>query len=425
MRERLWVVLLLGLMLVSVLASVWATGFATRSGHVQRVDELEREMRRMTERVVPELGKQLEAGDILRARQMVEELGRIGGGRAMLFDDKGVLLSDSGPTDLPELREQDRAVAIERDLGEILMWQPVRGLDGRRIGELRYYRDKPTEPRFSWSLWGRIFSLLLLASVTTVWLVTKVLAPMQGLGRFLRDLVAKGPLAVDPPQKGIADFERLREDIEYCIDGLRTRQLRVEEAFVELAIDLAREYEGRRGWDKGHGQRVRRYASWLGLKLAVEPHALDALEVAALCHDLGREGDREPELPGEAPHREHDHPAIGAALFAAVPGFEEVAEAIRHHHERWDGQGYPGGLQGTSIPLGGRILAIADAFDAWTSGKDGATLSPDEALERMAAEVGTVFDPALFASFQAEVARHRNSLDGERGEKIVALAARR
>ena len=114
---------------------------------------------------------------------------------------------------------------------------------------------------------------------------------------------------------------------------------------------------------------------------------------------------------------------IGSALFSAVPGFEEVALCIRHHHENWDGSGYPSGLRGNSIPVGARILRIADAFDGMVSGSAGEVLTPQEALRRMCPEVGTSFDPALFACFEHQVRKHEDSIIKPIGDKIVALQA--
>jgi len=263
----------------------------------------------------------------------------------------------------------------------------------------------------------------MLASLAMLLAVGKVLSPMQTLSRFLRDLVSKNPLEVEPPKKGIAEFERLREDIEYCIDGLRSRQLRVEEAFVEMAIDLAREYEGHRAWDLGHGQRTRRYAAWLAERLDLRPQQLDAVEVAALCHDIGREGEHAPDLPGMSEHGEEDHPVLGAALFSAVPGFEDVAEFVRHHHENWDGSGFPAGLRGNGIPIGARILRIADVFDAIVSGAHGEPQTPEQALKTMCPEVGVSFDPALFACFEHQVRKHEPSISRPACDRVVALQA--
>ena len=425
-RERLWIVLFPALLLLSVGAATWSVHVAESNYEERETQALEHRMQTAAKSLVPDLADSLEAKDLEKVRLLVKDLGRISGGQARLYERGEERIGASGPRQIHrDLQAEDAPVfgSSERSPGEIVYWQPIRSQADHRIGELRFLQARPAAAAFDWHLWGRIFSLLMLASLGMLLAVGKVLSPMQTLSRFLRDLVSKNPLEVEPPKKGIADFERLREDIEFCIDGLRTRQLRVEEAFVEVAIDLAREYEGHRSWDSGHGQRTRRYAAWLAEKMDLDPHELDAVEVAALCHDLGRQGEHTPDLHGMSEHSEEDHPLIGSALFSAVPGFEEVALCIRHHHENWDGSGYPAGLRGNGIPVGARILRIADAFDGMVSGAEGEVLTPQEALRRMCPEVGTSFDPALFACFEHQVRKHEDSITKPIGDKIVALQA--
>jgi len=425
-RERLWILLFPALLLLSVGAATWSVHVAEGNYEERETQALEQRMQSAAKSLVPDLAQALEAMDVAKVGLLVKDLGRISGGQARVYDREQELVADSGPRQIqPDREDEDAPVlgSVDRSPGEILYWQPIRSQSDRRLGELRFLHARPAAMAFDWHLWGRIFSLFMFASLGMLLAVGKVLSPMQTLSRFLRDLVSKNPLEVEPPKKGIADFERLREDIEYCIDGLRTRQLRVEEAFVEVAIDLAREYEGHRSWDSGHGQRTRRYAAWLAEKMDLDPHQLDAVEVAALCHDLGRQGEHSPDLHGMSEHSEEDHPVIGSALFSAVPGFEEVALFIRHHHENWDGSGYPAGLRGNGIPVGARILRIADAFDSIVSGAGGEVTTPEEALKLMCPEVGTSFDPALFACFEHQVGKHQASIAKPAEDKIVALQA--
>jgi HD-GYP domain-containing protein (c-di-GMP phosphodiesterase class II) len=425
-REGLWMFLFPTLLLLSAVAATWSVHVASGNYEERQTQALEERMQRAAQSMVPDLTLALQEGDTARLHLMIKDLGRISGGQARVYDREQELLADSGPRLIePDREDEDAPVmgSVDRSPGEILYWQPIRDASGKRIGELRFLHARPAAMAFDWPLWGRIFSLFMLASLGMLLLVGKVLSPMQTLSRFLRDLVSKNPLEVEPPKKGIADFERLREDIEYCIDGLRSRQLRVEEAFVEVAIDLAREYEGQRGWDRGHGQRTRRYAAWLAEKLDLTPRQLDAVEVAALCHDIGREGEHAPDQPGMSEHCEEDHPVLGAALFSAVPGFEDVAWFVRHHHENWDGSGYPAGLSGNEIPIGARILRIAEVFDAIVSGARGEPKTPVQALQTMCPEVGTSFDPALFACFEHQVRKHEASSSKPACDKVVALQA--
>ena len=95
-----------------------------------------------------------------------------------------------------------------------------------------------------------------------------------------------------------------------------------------------------------------------------------------------------------------DHSESGASILDAVPSMKEIVDAIRHHHERWDGKGYPDGLQGDAIPLESRILAVADTYDAITTARPySEARSPKEAIEEIRRCSGTQFDPAVVDAF--------------------------
>jgi HD-GYP domain-containing protein (c-di-GMP phosphodiesterase class II) len=99
------------------------------------------------------------------------------------------------------------------------------------------------------------------------------------------------------------------------------------------------------------------------------------------------------------------HPAVGAEIVSRLEAYRPSIDTIRHHHERWDGTGYPDGLKGERIPLGARIIAVADAFDAMTSDRVyRAALSTDEALAELRKGRGTQFDPQIVDLFETAIA---------------------
>ncbi|GIV00959.1 MAG: hypothetical protein KatS3mg014_2574 [Actinomycetota bacterium] len=127
-----------------------------------------------------------------------------------------------------------------------------------------------------------------------------------------------------------------------------------------------------------------------------------AVRLAGLLHDVGKVG-----IPPEAVHGPDDlegecleayrrHVERGAR-YARVSAGAQVADAIRHHHERWDGSGFPDGLAGEAIPLLARILAVADAYDRFrtTPREDGTAPTPSECLEHLRQEAGSAFDPVV------------------------------
>src|SRR5262249_9396180 len=130
------------------------------------------------------------------------------------------------------------------------------------------------------------------------------------------------------------------------------------------------------------------------------------IQVAALLHDVGKIGVPDAVLrkPGKLSDEEFNaikqHPTMGAIMVSAVPEFEPILDAVRHHHERWDGRGYPSGLAGLDIPLTARLMAVADAFSAMTTDRPYRKgMDPVVALKVLEEGAGTQWDPACVAIF--------------------------
>lgn len=163
-----------------------------------------------------------------------------------------------------------------------------------------------------------------------------------------------------------------------------------------------------------HIRRVQRYALGLASEIGVkDAHLLKAIEAAALLHDMGKLAIPEHILnkPGRLTAAEFDkmkeHAAIGAEILSSVDFPYPVVPIVRHHHESWDGTGYPNGLRGPDIPIGARILAVVDCFDALTSDRPyRKALSASEAMEIVKKRAGSMYDPLIvraFASIQASL----------------------
>ena len=138
----------------------------------------------------------------------------------------------------------------------------------------------------------------------------------------------------------------------------------------------------------------------------IEDPAGDAIMLAALVHDIGKIGIPAKTLnkPGRLDADEmrvvRQHAEIGQRLIDQVEGFASAAPIVRHHHERWDGAGYPDGLAGDGIPIGARLIAVADSYDAMTSDRSYRSALPrDTALAELKAMSGTQFDPQIVGIF--------------------------
>jgi HD-GYP domain-containing protein (c-di-GMP phosphodiesterase class II) len=185
------------------------------------------------------------------------------------------------------------------------------------------------------------------------------------------------------------------------VDELETLNEETIFAFVR-AIDARDPYTAR------HSEKVAGYAVRLAEALGVPPRDCARIHLSGMLHDVGKVGLERSVLhkPGALSDDEweqvREHPALSAHIIGAVARFAVYVPGARHHHERFDGRGYPDGLAGTDIPLDARILAVADAYDAMTSDRSyRPALGHDEAIERLRADAGTQFDPDCVRAFAA------------------------
>ena len=155
-----------------------------------------------------------------------------------------------------------------------------------------------------------------------------------------------------------------------------------------------------------HSTRLAEWGMRVGHELGLEEEQLQNLEVAALLHDLGKVGIPDAILrkPGRLDEEEYKlmkkHPEYGWAVLRVVPGFERAALDILHHHENFDGKGYPAGLKETEIPVVSRIVSVIDAFDAMVSSRPYRKGLPfEEAVRRLLEASGTQFDAAVVRCF--------------------------
>ncbi len=188
-------------------------------------------------------------------------------------------------------------------------------------------------------------------------------------------------------------------------DTLRRRMARSVGGFTMLDA-LVAAVDNKDRYTRRHSEDVLTYSLQIARALGLSDSAQHDIEVAALLHDVGKIGvpDHILRKPGRLTAEEFEavmqHPMMGAVIVGAVPGFEETLDAIRHHHERWDGGGYPFGLRGEEIPFTARLLAVADAFSAMTTDRPYRKgLSVESARHILAEGAGSQWDPACIAAF--------------------------
>ena len=250
-------------------------------------------------------------------------------------------------------------------------------------------------------------------------LLRKPFSPLQLLtlvGRIVDEDDFVGAVAAKDEQQ-LLIYAR---DLAWIARAERKQRCLLQDAYRQTAMALADAVDAR---DRGtglHAQRVQRYASRLAE--VVDATVLDdpSVEYGFLLHDVGKIGIADEILLKRGPLTEEErdllrlHPAIGEQILHNVSMLRGGGlDVVRHHHERWDGAGYPDGLSGESIPLSARIFAVADTLDAMTSDRPyRGALSWDEAAEEILSQRGHQFDPDIVDAFVASETRLREVYDG-------------
>jgi diguanylate cyclase (GGDEF)-like protein/putative nucleotidyltransferase with HDIG domain len=196
------------------------------------------------------------------------------------------------------------------------------------------------------------------------------------------------------------------EDKQRHIEELQLKQAELADLYLATIKSLALAIDAKDQYTHQHIIRVQRYAVAVAIEMGLEGGDLEGVRTGALLHDIGKLGVPEYVLlkPGPLTPDEYEkvkkHPEIGAAILDPVEFPWPVLPVVRHHHERWDGSGYPDGLAGYDIPLTARIMAVADVYDAVTSTRSyRQAWSHDRAVELVRREAGSHFDPAVVEAF--------------------------
>jgi len=182
---------------------------------------------------------------------------------------------------------------------------------------------------------------------------------------------------------------------------------RQHESTKEVVVALANAIEAKDHYTGGHVDRVTMLSLEIGKAMGMQGETLQSLEMAAILHDVGKIGIEEKVLckPAMLNHEERQimeqHPVIGESIVRPLYNLPaEVKMSIKHHQERWDGKGYPGGLKGEEIPIYARVVAVADTYDAMTTDRPYRAALPREvSMDEIRKCSGTQFDPRVVEAF--------------------------
>ncbi|MEO0215941.1 MAG: HD domain-containing phosphohydrolase [candidate division WOR-3 bacterium] len=229
------------------------------------------------------------------------------------------------------------------------------------------------------------------------------------------------PLKVGDKIIGVINIESYHEDT-FDEDDVQTLTLIANQAAI--AIENSRLYnslkqsyldsiktlvsaiEAKDHYTYGHSERVRKYALQIARELKLSPQQIEELNYAGYLHDIGKIGinDRILTKPESLTPSEYEvikkHPSIGHNILRSAHHLAGASQIIKYEHERYDGTGYPNGLKDGEIPIGARIIAVADAYDAMTTDRPyRQALSKKEAIKRLKENMGTQFDPKVVRAF--------------------------
>lgn len=205
--------------------------------------------------------------------------------------------------------------------------------------------------------------------------------------------------------ENISTMEKLAAQIGVALENARLFA-DIEELFLGTVKSLSSAIDAKSRWTAGHSERVTKYSVTLGKELCLSPKELKHLELAAILHDIGKIGTYEAILdkPGRLTDEEiqlaRQHPVKGAKILAPIKQLKEVLTTVRHHHESYDGTGYPDGLKGETIPLFARIIGVADAVDAMSEDRPYRKGRPlNEIINELKRCSGIQFDPKITGIF--------------------------
>jgi putative nucleotidyltransferase with HDIG domain len=175
---------------------------------------------------------------------------------------------------------------------------------------------------------------------------------------------------------------------------------------------LARTIDAKSHWTAGHSERVTKLGLKIGRCLGLTQEEIDVLHRGGLMHDIGKLGipmdilDKDGKLTKKEEQLMREHVRLGARILEPIAAYAEVVPIVLHHHEHFNGQGYPEGLAGKAISLGGRIFAVADSFDALTSNRPyRRALKRELAIEMIKERCGSQYDPDVVQAFLEVMAR--------------------
>lgn len=341
---------------------------------------------------------------------------------------------------LSAMTEIDRAILSALDISRIVrtvLQHMPDVLPSDAVGVVLVSRTQPGRVQVSWRnvRWGgEPFEeefLADLADLEAARVETSegiVLGPKDSLPSYVQPIAAQGnphfflfPIAVkerleailclayvDAPSLDAGDIQQARQVADQIAVAVTNARLmsQMDDLSWGALLALARTIDAKSSWTAGHSERVTNMALKIGREMGLAPEELDDLQRGGLLHDIGKIGtplailDKRGKLTDDEMNTMRQHPRRGAEILAPVAAFQGVIPIVLHHHEWWDGSGYPDGISGEEIDLSARIFAVADVYDALASERPYRAAMPiEKVVEVITGLSGRQFDPTVVDVF--------------------------
>ena len=206
----------------------------------------------------------------------------------------------------------------------------------------------------------------------------------------------------------------LKEEVAVRTAELRRERAKLERLSVATLEALVNALEAKDPYQRGHSTRVADLAALIAAELGLGDEQVEQVRMAGRLHDIGKIGIREEILNKEGPltteeyEQVKQHVVVGSQILAPLTHLGEIIAQVRSHHERWDGQGYPDALKSEQIPLGARILAASEIYDALTTSRPyQEKMPPEVAVERMRDLASSALDPEVYRALETAVRRRQ------------------
>jgi HD-GYP domain-containing protein (c-di-GMP phosphodiesterase class II) len=375
-----------------------------------------------------------------RLWSMTKEMGEGGQVDVYVVDGRGRLIAHSDPKRLEESRDLSSVEIVKQFLesrGRAGATVPfvLRGPDGPHdmLGTFTHVPDDSgwgvivqidQQKAYFSAIQMRNQSIFLVAAVTALagvlalMFAGQITRPIQQLASGVRQLAGGDygtRVAVQSRNEVglLAEaFNHMGSEIQKAIDEVRRQAAVNKELFMSSIRMLANTIDEKDPYTRGHSERVAYYSSMIAKHLGMTPEDVERVHLSGIIHDVGKIGIEDKILRKASALTDDEyeimkqHPSKGEHILEAVPMLKELAGAGLMHHENVDGSGYPRGLKGDEIPLLGRIVSVADAFDAMTTDRPySKAMTFEAALQRLRALIGKKFDgPCVEAMERASAA---------------------